>query len=284
MVTELRIDLPGDAKTFFDAALTRCSSEGGKALLELFPQLPRRIGRVEVNGSSAQRIEFAFGEKLPARCNLAAWRQCDLAALLLARAAKADGSVLLDLYRHGDMDERIEALRVASLSKIDAGIVALLEEAHRSNMESHFSAATCDSNLPARAAGVEAFGIAGFNRIVLKCAFIGLPLSRLLDANSLANVELSRMLLDLASEREAAGRPVWPDMLEFVALAPCPGTIARVIGGLEHGDDKIRRGAARALLTLGHADLVRFAKERVDREPRTEIQDLLRQALRAASR
>lgn len=245
------------------------------ALAEVFPQLPRRVGRA---AARPETIERRFGEPLPARADLSAWRVCDVAALDLAVAAKADGEALLDLYRHGDMDERIQALRVATLTRVDAGIVALLEEAHRSNMESHFAAAACDGNLPARAACHPDFGVVGFNRMLLKCAFLGLPLSRMIDAQVHANAELSRMLLDLATEREAAGRAVWSDTAEYAALAPCPGLVARVIGGLEHGDDTLRRSAARALLTLAREDLAPFARERLPREPRTEIRELLQRA------
>lgn len=266
-----------DAATseFLAAARARCAAEGAPALAESFPQLPRRIGRAITR---SERVERDFSEPLPARADLAAWRACDLAALELAVAAKATGEVLLDLYRHGDMDERIQALRVATLSRVDDGVVALLEEAHRSNMESHFAAAACDGNLPARAAAHPAFGVAGFNRMLLKCAFLGLPLSRILDAGVHANAELSRMLLDLATEREAAGRAVWPDTAEYAAQAPCPGLVARVVGGLEHGDDTLRRSAARALLVLARKDLAAFAAERLPREPREEIRELLRRA------
>jgi hypothetical protein len=272
MTTELRLDLPPAAAEFLAGARETCRMDGSRALAVVFPQLARRIGRI---GCGPGQVERAFGEILPARAELSAWRVCDVAALDLADAARADGEVLLDLYRHGDMDERIQALRVASLTAIDAGVVSLLEEAHRSNMESHFAAAACDGNLPARAAGHPDFGLAGFNRMLLKCAFVGLPLSRILDAETHANADLSRMLLDLASEREAAGRAVWSDTLEVAAMAPCPGVVARVIGGLEHGDDKQRRAAARALERLRRPDLAPFAAERLPREPRDEIRAIL---------
>lgn len=275
MTSTPNLESSNTSADFLSTARARCASEGARALGECFPQLARRIGRTP---AAAKRVERDFGEALPARANQEAWRACDVAALELADAAKAPGDVLLDLYRHGDMDERIQALRVAALTKVDDGIIALLEEAHRSNMESHFAAAVCDGNLPARAAGHSGFGVVGFNRILLKCAFLGLPLSRLVDAEVHANREISRMLLDLASEREAAGRSIWTDTVEYAALAPCPGLVARVIGAIEHGDDKLRRSGARALLRLSRKDLAAFAAERVAREPRPEIQDILRRA------
>jgi hypothetical protein len=84
------------------------------------------------------------------------------------------------------------------------------------------------------------------------------------------------MLQDLATEREAAGRAVWRDTWRLIGRAPCPGTVARLVGGLEHGDDGIRLAAAEGLLALGQAELVPFAAERFAREAREPIRSLLR--------
>ena len=54
------------------------------------------------------------------------------------------------------------------------------------------------------------FGEPDWNRLILKLAFIDLPLRRAFDAERHANTELSRMLQGLATEREAAGRSVTP--------------------------------------------------------------------------
>ena len=65
-------------------------------------------------------------------------------------------------------------------------------------------------------------------------------------------------------------------MLDILA---CPGALARLIGGLEHGDDGVRHAAADGLLLLAErgAGIAHFAKERLPREPRPEIRQLLQQ-------
>jgi HEAT repeat protein len=61
----------------------------------------------------------------------------------------------------------------------------------------------------------------------------------------------------------------------MIGLAPTAGSAARLIGGLEHGDDGVRAAAAEGLLHLGDRSLFRFAQERLPREPRPAIAALL---------
>ena len=117
-------------------------------------------------------------------------------------------------------------------------------------------------------------------KLLLKLAFLDIPLSRVFSAERHANPELSRMLQDLATEREAAGRSVWRDTWRMLGRAPCPGAVARLVGGIEHGDDGVRLAAAEGLLALsrlepGREDLRPFAAERLPREPRAEVRALL---------
>ena len=58
-----------------------------------------------------------------------------------------------------------------------------------------------------------------------------------------------------------------------------PGTVARVLGGLEHGDAGLRLAAADALGRLRRNDLLPFARERLDREDRPEVRAALERAL-----
>src|SRR5262249_12698298 len=145
------------------------------------------------------------------------------------------------------------------LLPIGALTTRLFGEVQRTNVVLHLEAAVCDGDLFARAVGAAGFDQAAANRLLLKVAFLDLPLARLFGAERHANAELSRMLQDLATEREAAGRAVWRDTWRLIGRAPCPGTAARLIGGLEHGDDGVRLAAAEGLLALGRQDLAPFA-------------------------
>jgi hypothetical protein len=271
LLARLREALDANAREACDQALARARAGGAAAVAELFPALPRRVGRAAIG---AGRARVGAGE-----VDLGAWRACDAAAFLALEAAGAPPAALVDLFAHGDLEERAMALRALAARPVDAATVALLGEAQRTNNVGHFEAACCDSDLLARTHGAPGFGRDELNRLLLKAAFLDLPLDRMWGVERHANAELSRMLQDLATEREAATRAVWADTTRLCALAPAPGTVARVIGDLEHGSDPRRLAAARALAALGRPELARYAEERLPREPREDVRAALAAAV-----
>ncbi|MCR9248691.1 MAG: EboA domain-containing protein [bacterium] len=236
-------------------------------LAVFFPGLPRRTGRDHVGKG---HIELGAGT-----IELAGFRRCDLAAAWLLLATAATAEELRDLMAHGDLEERAMLLRAAHVLPITEVTIEFLGEAQRTNVVLHVEAAVCDGDLVARAVGRPDFPATDANKLILKYGFLDLPLARAIGLEELANAELTRMLQDLATEREAAGRAVWCDTWRLIGRAPAPGTVARLIGGLEHGDDGVRAAAVDGLLALGRDDLRPFATERLEREPRPEIRELL---------
>ena len=55
--------------------------------------------------------------------------------------------------------------------------------------------------------------------MVLKAVFVGLPLERIVGLEQRLTAELSRMALDYASERRAAGRPVPGDLSRLIVAS-----------------------------------------------------------------
>ncbi len=249
-----------------------------KRLPVLFPQLPRRLGR--------DFLPQGFREAGDIRIDTAAWRACDVAALelLTACGAAEQSGVLLDLFAHGDSEERIMVLRAMQALPITAATGQLMFEVQRTNQVNHVAAGALDSNVLARALdhgdpSASGFGPPEFARLVLKIAFLDLDLWRLFDAPRHATEELSRMLQGLATEREAAGRKVWFGTNELIGHAPIAGTVARLLGGLEHGQDQHRMAAVRGLVALNRPDLRPFLEERLPREERPQIREALERAL-----
>ncbi|MDJ0975082.1 MAG: EboA domain-containing protein [Planctomycetota bacterium] len=263
--------LTDDARAWLAKARETLAEKGAAHLPILFPQLARTIGRHGLGGARVQ-VEDAD-------VDLAAWRACDAAGLVLIQDANPSAAVHTDLFLHGDIEERTIALRALAFQPIGEATVDLLGEIQRTNTTAHFEAGGLDSNLVVRAvdAGGEDAGFtrADFNRFVLKMAFSDLPLERAFDGLRYASAELSHMLQDFATEREAAGRAVWTDTYRFIGRAPTEGTRARLVGGLEHGDDGTRLAAAEGVRDLGDASLTAYAKERLPREPREGIRAVL---------
>jgi len=262
--------LPNKAADWFAQACSDLADDAA-ALPTLFPQLPRRLGR----------HTFAQGEATQGGVTIdrSAWRACDAGALRLLESASQEQ--VLDLYYHGDLEEKTMVFRSTTCLPITDATLTLLGEAQRTNTGDHFEAAVCDSNLLARAATHGSFAMEDFNRTVLKAAFTDLPFGRLLGASELITAELSRMLQDLATEREAAGRRVWRDTNRVIAHAPTHGSLSRLAGGLEHGDDAHRLAAAESLALIDNETLRAMARDRLGREPVAAIREAIERALTA---
>lgn len=278
MTTTALRDLLGPAAEGAATLLDELRADRGR-LPVLFPGLPRRFGKQAVGGGRT-----AVGA---ATVDLDAFRRCDVVAAWLFDSLAATAAELADLFAHGDIEERAMVLRSLHFLPPGPATRQLLGEVQRSNVVLHLEAALCDGDLLARARAADVLGADETNRLLLKFAFLDQPLARAFGAERCANATLSRMLQDLATEREAAGRAVWRDTWRLLGLAPCPGTTARLIGGLEHGDDGVRLAAADGLLALqrgaARADVAGFAAERLPREPRPAIRERLERLAHPAS-
>jgi hypothetical protein len=266
--------LGGEARAWLTDAQASVARSGASSLPMLLPQLARRLGRERLGGGRVRSGE--------AEVDLDAWRVCDAGGFTLVALARAEPALLVDLYRHGDMEERTIVLRSLGLLPVTAATAVLLGEVQRTNTLVHVEAGALDSNLVVRAlaagAGAAGFAEADFQRLLLKVAFVDLPAWRMFGALGKASPALTEMLQGFATEREAAGRSVWIDTYRFIGRAPAAGTAARLLGGIEHGDDRVRLAAAEGLVALHRKDLAPFARERLAREPREAVARLLGEA------
>ena len=270
MSTPTLRELLGDHAALADQLLDELRADRSR-LPVLFPGLPRRFGKDPVGGGHREFDEAVV--------DLDAFRVCDVVAAYLTVAVEATADELIDVFLHGDIEERAMLLRSLSFLPMGEATQRLFDEVLRTNIVLHLEAALCDHNVLARAIQSGVVDADTGNRLLLKFAFVDMPLRRAFGAEEQASAELATMLQDLATEREAAGRAVWRDTWRMLGRAPCPGALARLIGGLEHGDDGVRHAAADGLLLLAErgAGIAHFAKERLPREPRPEIRQLLQQ-------
>ncbi len=183
----------GTDLSWLDDALARIAADPA-AIEHLFPAAGRHCGRdrpLAVEGWTAQDAARA---------------------LLLAALPQRDGDLVKrvdDLYRHGDSVEKRAILRALPMLPIGTGAVHLLEDAIRSN----------DTRLVAAALGRYSVHLdaATWRQAVLKCVFMGVPLSEAHGLDERADAELGRMLAAFAAERRAAGRDVPADALAVLS-------------------------------------------------------------------
>lgn len=139
-------------------------------------------------------------------------------ALLLrfvhTHSADEQNKLVSDLFYRGDTEERRAVLRCLPLLPNPDVHLLVATDSVRSHVQPVFEAIACENPYPARY-----FEEAAFNQMVMKAYFNGVSVARILGLQSRRNPELSRMATDFAAERNAAGRPVPPD-LSLVIAAP----------------------------------------------------------------
>ncbi|GAA5087226.1 EboA domain-containing protein [Thermocatellispora tengchongensis] len=133
------------------------------------------------------------------------WTADEAARALLLAALPADRAEteIGDLYRYGDADEKRAVLKALPMLAVGAAGLPLLHDAIRTN----------DARLLAAALGPYARHLdqAAWRQAVLKCVFMGVPLSVVDGLGERADRELAAMLAAFADERAAAGRPMPAD-------------------------------------------------------------------------
>ncbi|HKE19669.1 MAG TPA: EboA domain-containing protein [Kofleriaceae bacterium] len=228
------------------------------------------------------RGPLAAGEPLPGPDDpvpTGSWSVDDAgrAALLVAAAAGSPDSLadLADeLYRQGDSREKRAVVRSLPLLP-DAGRFAPLAlDAGRTNETDLFTALACDNPFAARH-----YGEQELNKLVMKAAFVGAPLERIVGLDRRANPELARMAMDYVSEQEAALRRFPPDIWLLVAADVTPAALGRMIGYLNHSAAEVRRGAARGLGRAGQARARPFLGDRAAIETDGHVRAAIAQAL-----
>ena len=122
---------------------------------------------------------------------------------------------------------------------------ALLEprarEAVRSGMKPVFEAVAYNNPYPG-----EVFGEDAWNHMVVKALFIGSSLWPIQGLDRRANPHLARMLVDLAQERWAAGRPVSAELWRCVAPCADAAGVAALTRAWQSGAAKDRLAIALA--------------------------------------
>ncbi|MBX6769787.1 MAG: EboA domain-containing protein [Actinomadura rubrobrunea] len=197
--------LTAEASAWLADARKRIAGDADAAAV-LLPAAGRRCGRdpqpLPVGGAASGGLPWTVEDA--ARVVMLLELPCTGDAL----AARLD-----DLYWHGDANERRAVLRSLDALGAEVGDAALplLNDALRTN----------DTRLVAAALGrygAERLPAHNWRQAVLKCVFVGVPLSVVAGLDDRADGELTRMMTDYAHERTAAGRDVPADVARFLEV------------------------------------------------------------------
>ena len=234
--------IPADREDLWDLLHERTSA-GGIAWLEektgaaaedpavaatAFPAVGREVGRGTLDPASDPD-------------DVHAWTVDDAGrALLLLAVGDRVGKEIGGLYRHGDAAERRGVLRALPFLGVGGSALWAVEDALRTN----------DARLVAAAMGPYAFAHlddAALAQAVLKCVFVGIPVSPMGDLEDRATPDLSRMLAGYVHERVAAGRDVPAEVWKIIDLYPPARELGGISAELDHPVEDRRRAAERAL-------------------------------------
>lgn len=250
------------------AGETECASRadevraagGGAAADEAFARAISAVSRYAPRGPLLGREDGA--DLAAARALLPGWtpeRWTALEAarvrLVLARAAADDATLpeaLEEAFRFADEGELCALYRSLQFLPGPERFAWRAKEGCRTNMKSVFEANGCDTTYPAAH-----FDDIAWRQLCMKSLFVEAPLWRVVGFDERADAELARMALDLAEERRAAGRSVFPELWMCVGAATDPRALASVETELAGDDDLSRKGAVLALGRLGQTGKLR---------------------------
>lgn len=235
----------------------------------------RKLGQQSLGEMAAPVVTPAGG------VTIGGWTVGDAGRILLLleavrRRPEQGAALVAAVYRYGDELERAAILRALVLFPDAAALKPLALEAGRVNSLVLYQALALDNPYPAAY-----YTEHEFNQLVLKAAFMSLPIERVVGLEQHANAELTRMCEDFAEERIAASRPVPVDL--WLALSPCasPRGERLLLAAVRDEDPRQRYYAALALVRRQAVNpgLYTILKERLGVETDERVRNVLRAGL-----
>src|SRR5436190_17830510 len=207
---------------------------------------PRRLGKADLSLSEA---ELARAEALRPGLDPSDWSIDQLARIALMAASYAgDDAAFASRFDSfcatAEINELIALCRGLPVYPNAALIEPRAREAVRSGIKPVFEAVAHRNPYPR-----ETFAEDAWNQMIVKAFFIGSHLWPIQELDRRGNPRLARMLVDLAQERWAAGRPVSGEMWRCVAPYADREGVEALMHGWNAGNDKERLAIALALRT-----------------------------------
>jgi hypothetical protein len=237
---------------WFRSSLESVRSHAKDALARAIGLAPRQLGKADLQLTAD---DLARATALRPGLDPGDW-SADQAARIAFAAASYDGN---DAVFAAWFDGFCATAGINELIALCRGLpvypaASLLEprarEAIRSGMRPVFEAVAHRNPYP-----VEQFSEDAWNQMVVKAFFIGAPMWPIQGLDRRGNPRLARMLVDLAQERWAAGRPVSGEVWRCVAPHADEVGVAALARAFETGDDRERLSVGLALRGVQSARL-----------------------------
>ena len=184
-----------------------------KGLYLAFGMAPRKVGKSDLGLTDE---ELSTANAVRPGWNPRGWSVDQLTrSLFLLSLPTMEATelvtVLDQLFGAGEVGELVAMYQTLPLLPHPSAHVLRAAEGIRTNIKAVFCAVAHQNPYPA-----EQFTDDQWNQMVLKCQFIGVPMSPIEGLDQRANPHLSAMVVDFIHERWAAKRPIAPDMWRCV--------------------------------------------------------------------
>lgn len=234
------------------------ASRSERDLAKALGLAPRKLGKADMGLSSA---ELAAAQLLRPGFDPSGW-SVDQAARVAFILASFDGdeaqfAARLDMLADtAEINELIALYCGFALYPAPRAVEHRAREAIRSSMRPVFEAMAHRNPYPR-----EQFDDAAWNQMIVKTFFLDSPLWPVQGIEQRANPALSRILVDLAHERWAAGRAVSPELWRCVGPHADEKGIDALQRVLQGGSDTERQAVALSLEQAGSGAAVQLRKE-----------------------
>ncbi|PWT87117.1 MAG: hypothetical protein C5B58_00225 [Acidobacteria bacterium] len=239
----------------------------GDALAMAIGLAPRRLGKADLALTSDDKAQATA---LRPGLDPSEWSVDQVARIAFAVASYTGDDAAFARWFDGfcstaGLNELIALCRGLPVYPAAEMLEPRAREAVRSGMKPVFEAVAHRNPYP-----VECFSEDAWNQMVVKAFFIGSHLWPIQELDRRANPRLARMLVDLAQERWAAGRPVSGEVWRCVAPHADAEGVAALVRAFETGANKERLAVALAFLqaqpdrtdaTFERADLRRQVRD-----------------------
>jgi hypothetical protein len=184
-----------------------------KGLYLAFGMTPRKVGKSDLQLTAD---ELSHANSIRPGWNPRGWsvdqatRSLFLLSLPVMEPAPLT-AILDQLFSAGEVNELVSLYQSLPLLPYPTAHILRAAEGVRTNIKAVFCAVAHQNPYPA-----EQFSEDQWNQMVLKCQFIGVPMSPIAGLDQRANAALSSMVIDFVHERWAAKRIVAPDMWRCV--------------------------------------------------------------------